>query len=170
MTHIEVLSARDNQFSDLTAAKVAAALEKNCSLVKLDLSNNYINDQGGEALAMSLEHNSRLTRLDLSSNNLSTTTGFKLVKQTLPRNLTLLYLNIDHNSIPINISNDIADLLAKNVERSIEDNLVNLNNEKVKRKHFLEKEKIGTLKTLEIEKQDLKFAERDYNDLLEEDR
>lgn len=44
ITQIKVLNARDNQFSDQTACKIANALFKNCSLTYLDLSYNYIND------------------------------------------------------------------------------------------------------------------------------
>jgi hypothetical protein len=43
-THIRVLSARHNEFSDGTAKNFALALKRNCHLTRLDLSNNLIND------------------------------------------------------------------------------------------------------------------------------
>jgi hypothetical protein len=50
----------------------------------------------------------------MMSNNLGTTTGFRLVKR-LRRNRTLQSVNIDRNSIPIDIANEIAEMIARNI-------------------------------------------------------
>jgi len=49
---------------------VAAALEANTKLQKLDLCSNAVGTEGGTALAALLDRNTTLSKLDLRSNDL----------------------------------------------------------------------------------------------------
>lgn len=52
------------------AAFAAVLIEKNCSLVDLDLSRNNIDDDGGVSIAKGLARNVTVQTLDLSDNNI----------------------------------------------------------------------------------------------------
>ena len=61
--------------SDTTGVALAAALEGNTSLRRLDLASNEIGAEGGTRLAKLLELSTALSRLDLRSNDLRACIG-----------------------------------------------------------------------------------------------
>eukprot|EP01091_Cochliopodium_minus_P016008 TRINITY_DN5861_c0_g1_i1.p1 TRINITY_DN5861_c0_g1~~TRINITY_DN5861_c0_g1_i1.p1 ORF type:complete len:302 (-),score=38.73 TRINITY_DN5861_c0_g1_i1:3-908(-) len=75
---------------------LSRALEKNKTLIKLDLSGNKINDEGCKFLRDSLKKNSTLKSLNLAQNLLSIKSG-KYICDILMNNSSLEIINLNGN-------------------------------------------------------------------------
>jgi Ran GTPase-activating protein (RanGAP) involved in mRNA processing and transport len=92
------LSLWNNQVRDKGVQSLSNALSMNeCSLIKLDLSQNDITDEGAKYLAQMLKTNRILTHLSLSNNKISDN-GVKFLTDALQnRNNTLEALSLTEN-------------------------------------------------------------------------
>lgn len=96
-----------------TSQKVGQWLNRNSTLIDLDLSNNQISDEGVESIVQGLINNTTLILLNLSNNEISTK-GAQCVVQWLEKNFTITTLNLEYNQIDKAILNTINVLLIRN--------------------------------------------------------
>jgi Ran GTPase-activating protein (RanGAP) involved in mRNA processing and transport len=95
------------------AETLAQALEKNHSLLYLDISNNYLGDQAGARIFQALAMNRALQGLSMSSNQLGKHAACALA-DTLAVNDTVQDLDLSHNNFCNLAGEMIANALASN--------------------------------------------------------
>ena len=110
ITHLKITNC---QIGYEEAKALATALEKNTTLVSLDLDVNSIGDEGAKALATVLEKNTTLQILELYENNIGDE-GAKALATALEKNTTLVTLNPNFNSIGDEGAKALATALEKN--------------------------------------------------------
>ena len=107
---LKELGLSDNNLHAEGINKIFSRL-KISTLIKLNISHNYINDQAINCIAIFLSVNTNLKELDLSHNNLLSAGAIKVCRTNLEH---LVAFNISHNGITTEAANDIAMLLARN--------------------------------------------------------
>ena len=95
---VQVAYLQHEGFGDAAAPVLAAVLETNTTLTKLDLSWNNLGPAGAESLATALKTNTTLTNLDLSDNNLGPA-GAESLATALKTNTTLTNLKLSDNNL-----------------------------------------------------------------------
>ena len=95
---VQVAYLQQEGFGDAAAPVLAAVLETNTTLTKLDLSWNNLGPAGAESLATALKTNTTLTNLKLSDNNLGPA-GAESLAIALKTNTALTNLNLSGSSL-----------------------------------------------------------------------
>ncbi|CCI40288.1 unnamed protein product [Albugo candida] len=124
-TSIKVLHMSRNEIGQLEHLKmtqpdfrtggdaIANVLEKNCALIHLDLSWNYLRLDSSLRLARALGKNKFLERLDVAYNPCGDA-GAMMFGEALRQNRTLKMLNVSYNSIGYKGAMVLANVLRKN--------------------------------------------------------
>ena len=110
ITHLKINNC---QIGYEEAKALATALEKNTTLVSLDLYANNIGDEGAKALATALEKNTTLESLDLDVNTIGDE-GAKALATALEKNTTIRGLNLNANNIGKEGIDALTSVLEKN--------------------------------------------------------
>jgi Ran GTPase-activating protein (RanGAP) involved in mRNA processing and transport len=99
------LNVSSNKITHLGLSHLVQALERNCSIIDLNLANNLegnccnrIGYQGAEVLAKLLRNQKFLQILNITGNSIGDR-GFKALCDILPHNDTLISLNVEKNQI-----------------------------------------------------------------------
>ena len=102
-------------YDDVTGIQaLAAALQKNKTLVSLDLNECYIKWDGGVAIAKMLKHNKGLTTLNLRENDIGLEGGRAIAEMLEQHNKGLTTLNLGENYIGLGGGRAIAEMLKHN--------------------------------------------------------
>ena len=104
---VPYLTLGSNRIGNAGAAKLARALEGNCTLRHLDLSFSDIGPDGAIELAKVLQGNSKLAQLDLRGNGIGDE-GAAALTQALIHNRTLTQLDLRNNFLGLAGATDWA--------------------------------------------------------------
>ncbi|XP_076812047.1 uncharacterized protein LOC143458996 [Clavelina lepadiformis] len=89
---------------------IAVSLVSNTKILRLDLSDNWINPQGGVAIAEMLKENCYITDLTLSENHLQTD-GARAICETLQENVTINRLTLAGNDFDDSTADPLAEII-----------------------------------------------------------
>ena len=171
---LDTLVLSNNYITNFGAFCLSKALTNQpCSIVKLDLSYNKIKNKGAYSF---FRENITLENLSLKANNLNNKAGKKILEISA-QSKTLIYLNIDLNSIDLYFIDGIQKILKRNNKSKKKQEIeqleifVNTNNnydasykESIKELQYLTKKLSKETQNLEIIKNEYKIAlETDYS-------
>ena len=111
-THLQELNLGSNNLQTSGTIKIAKALQKLSSLIKLYINDNNITDEAADDIAAAISHETE--ELDVSGNNLKTV-GVLKIAQSMQRICTLKKLWISNNNITNEAAGTIAAVISCNV-------------------------------------------------------
>lgn len=95
---LKFLVLNNASLSDKSAHYIGEGIEKNNSLISLELKGNFIQVQGAKALGKGISQHPCLETLNLEHNQINDL-AFSFLIKGLKNNKTLMFLNLGHNGI-----------------------------------------------------------------------
>ena len=113
---IKKLNISDNEICDEGFKSFSTLFYKNLVVESFDCSSNFLTDTGVKELIKSLEYNTSIKSINLYDNQLHNETG-NLIMEILEKNKILTYLNLLYNRIPMKKIDEINKILKSNSEK-----------------------------------------------------